>query len=190
MPQLVEPVAGCSWFPIEKDTEIRLLQIRPEKRSSEQIKCLMTVHRRESTPLYEAISYTWGDAVSLETIQCDGRNLIVRATCANALRALRRRKAASSASSGRPRYIWIDAICINQQDVAERNAQVALMGSIFRSAQRTVVYLGEVDKHSKWMQKYVFDKDENVSRYKSLDQRANHWKGFFDRPWFTRTWYA
>lgn len=39
--------------------------------------------------------------------------------------------------------IWIDAICINQSDGAEKSAQVNMMGDIFRAAERVVVWLGK-----------------------------------------------
>ena len=39
--------------------------------------------------------------------------------------------------------LWVDAICINQQDDNERNQQVALMGQIYSVAQHTVIYLGQ-----------------------------------------------
>jgi hypothetical protein len=41
------------------------------------------------------------------------------------------------------RCIWIDALCINQVDIPERNAQVLLMGDIYNKAQRVVAWLGE-----------------------------------------------
>lgn len=38
--------------------------------------------------------------------------------------------------------LWIDAICINQEDVAERGWQVALMGRIYQNAQNVHAWLG------------------------------------------------
>ena len=46
-------------------------------------------------------------------------------------------------------FIWIDALCINQEDGDERNAQVNLMGLIYRSAETVVVWLGPKNEHSK-----------------------------------------
>jgi hypothetical protein len=43
----------------------------------------------------------------------------------------------------RPRILWIDAVCINQECVAERNAQVKLMPQIYSGAQRVLIWLGE-----------------------------------------------
>lgn len=44
-----------------------------------------------------------------------------------------------------PEYIWIDAICINQEDLEERSIQVARMYSIYDNAQSVLIWLGEHD---------------------------------------------
>ena len=49
--------------------------------------------------------------------------------------------------------LWVDAICINQNDVEEKTKQVAMMGRIFMQASRTVIYLGKADRHSVAMAK-------------------------------------
>ena len=61
-------------------------------------------------------------------------SLEVTASCHEALLALRQ--------AGIREPIWIDAICIDQQNVLERNAQVSRMGSIFHSATDTIIYPG------------------------------------------------
>jgi hypothetical protein len=44
----------------------------------------------------------------------------------------------------KPRILWIDAICINQDDNDERGEQVARMGAIYGQATTVVLWLGEV----------------------------------------------
>jgi hypothetical protein len=44
--------------------------------------------------------------------------------------------------------LWADAICINQNDVEERNQQVSIMGSINAAAAYTIIYLGKSDEGS------------------------------------------
>ncbi|KAK5458508.1 hypothetical protein LTS15_004590 [Exophiala xenobiotica] len=77
------------------------------------------IHRR---PPYVAISYTWGSAAAGDTreIRVNGR-------------AFRR---------GEARFLWIDALCIDQQNLEERNWHVQRMARIYDSAQKTVVWLG------------------------------------------------
>jgi hypothetical protein len=44
-------------------------------------------------------------------------------------------------------WIWIHAICIDQESLAENSTQVGAMGAIFRSARRVLVWLGETSEH-------------------------------------------
>lgn len=91
-------------------------------------------------PKYEALSYTWCTPLHPETAyiatagSSSSSTLLVRKSLASALRHLR--------YPDRPRTMWIDAICINQSDVNERNEQVVRMAKIYRLAQRVVVWLG------------------------------------------------
>lgn len=103
----------------------------------------------EYQPQYEALSYTWGDADLSEFGQVeDGQSnrepsatLPLRPNLASALRYLR--------YADRTRVLWIDAICINQEDIEERNEQVKRMTNIYANAQRVIVWLGEEADDSK-----------------------------------------
>ncbi|KAF2686590.1 hypothetical protein K458DRAFT_280689, partial [Lentithecium fluviatile CBS 122367] len=44
-----------------------------------------------------------------------------------------------------PRILWIDALCINQRDMAEKERQVRMMGQLYKNAERVHVWLGTVD---------------------------------------------
>ncbi|KAK3994348.1 heterokaryon incompatibility protein-domain-containing protein [Cladorrhinum sp. PSN332] len=89
---------------------------------------------------YEALSYTWGDEFEPETatvgdgISSTRFQFQISKRLAEALRHLRR--------SDTPRNLWVDAICINQSDVEERNGQVRRMGDIFTQARRVVAWIG------------------------------------------------
>lgn len=69
-------------------------------------------------------------------IKCDGVTMIVGGELFRALRRLR-------PLYGPPLRIWVDALCINQQDITERNEHVKIMGKIYAGALRTRVWLGE-----------------------------------------------
>ncbi len=88
---------------------------------------------------YTALSYAWGDpsVPGGADVLVAGGALPVTANLAAALRQLR----GTEFSPARSLW-WIDALCINQADVAERNAQVALMRRIYASATRVQVWLG------------------------------------------------
>jgi hypothetical protein len=70
-------------------------------------------------------------------VYCNGEATAIRLELARALRRLR--------FPNSTRILWIDAICINQDDKEERSYQVPLMGSIYSLARRVVVWLGPGD---------------------------------------------
>ncbi|KAJ1329649.1 HET domain-containing protein [Microdochium nivale] len=82
---------------------------------------------------YEVVSYVWESPDLCKTITIDGRELGVARNANEMLSSLRR---------GEHGYLWIDAICINQRDVAERNHQVQQMSRIYALANKVIVYLG------------------------------------------------
>lgn len=95
---------------------------------------------------YAALSYTWGGN---DTPNCDivinGNRVSVRSNLEAALRCLRERKIIQSGL-----LIWIDALCINQADIQERNHEVKRMRTIYKTACEVVVWLGnEGDNSSK-----------------------------------------
>ncbi|KAK0640611.1 heterokaryon incompatibility protein-domain-containing protein [Cercophora newfieldiana] len=94
---------------------------------------------------YEAVSYVWGDPRNRHDLIIDDTILSVTANLHGALTAFRHRPlpADSGGAVRRPvRRIWADALCINQENVPERTAQVELMGPIFTSARRVLAWLG------------------------------------------------
>jgi hypothetical protein len=110
----------------------RLLELHPGQ-DSEQVRCtLRESHLLNNVP-YETISYRWDDAQT--TIVCNGRALSIRRSLAGGLRALRYRD--------KPRLLWADAICIHQDDDAEKGNQVQLMRRIYSQAQGVLIWLGE-----------------------------------------------
>ncbi|KAK2004366.1 heterokaryon incompatibility protein [Colletotrichum falcatum] len=97
---------------------------------------------------YEAISYTWADE-SGDSTRCRPMFIgpfwdIVPITrnCENALRSVR------VPGSGPPRRVWIDSLCINQDDQEERSAQVALMPRVYAGATGVLIYLGTASEDS------------------------------------------
>ena len=68
--------------------------------------------------VYDALLYTWGDKSNSETIVVNGLGF---QTHQNLARALRRLRTVGSV------LVWADGVCINQDDVSEKNAQVPMM---------------------------------------------------------------
>lgn len=83
---------------------------------------------------YCALSYTWGDPTDQKWIRINDKEFHVQPNLLLALDAVRAIDA--------EQLIWIDAICINQREVPERNHQVSLMGQIFGNAKRVLGWVG------------------------------------------------
>lgn len=116
-------------------TSFRLLRVLPSIKSHATIQCeLVTTSITQSAKKYVTGSYVWGSSESCSYITVNGVKIQVRENLADFLRGCRGR--ATSVS------IWIDAICINQSDLAERGSQVRLMSHIYTNATATYCWLG------------------------------------------------
>ncbi|KAH3982686.1 hypothetical protein HBI26_021110 [Parastagonospora nodorum] len=111
--------------------EIRLIVVAPGE-TTDDLQCDIIHVNLEDNPDYEAVSYTWasddGDASLTQRINC-GRNayLPITANCEAAIRQLRK--------CVFKRRLWIDAICIHQTNIKERNHQVGLMDLVYSLAR-------------------------------------------------------
>lgn len=83
---------------------------------------------------YEAVSHSWGDHRISGILHCNNKIIALRESQYAMLKHLR--------SKSERRCVWLDTICINQDDIAERAAQVGKMFTIFKHAQRVLVWLG------------------------------------------------
>lgn len=93
------------------------------------------------TTSYEALSYEWGDPSGpRHNIILNGQPFEVRENIFQALFHLR--------SIGVTEPLWVDAICINQEDLQERGNQVRMMDSIYKLASRVRVWVGCATKGS------------------------------------------
>jgi hypothetical protein len=119
----------------DPSTQIRLLEVDEAASSTSPLGCRLTSWNADNAPPYFAISYTWGPERPVESILVNGDFMTLRKNCADVLRQLLHFKAA--------KYYWIDAICIAQNVVNEKNHQVAIMGSTFQRAQHVLLCIGD-----------------------------------------------
>lgn len=84
---------------------------------------------------YEALTYTWGDPADIRTIYVSGQAFEVTSNLYDALKRIR--------DENKIRVLWIDAICINQEHIAEKNRQIQKMRKIYESATCVLMWLGE-----------------------------------------------
>jgi hypothetical protein len=188
----------------------------------------------ENPPSYDALSYTWGNPFSIfrskedaakadilyatkVPIICNGMVLHVGRNLYDALLQLRMTRRSKLAlnffhSTLEPRpavqqLVWIDAVCINQEDLLERNSQVQIMDQIYRNAETVHIWLGPHDDFSlpavividvlarapsDSINKLELSSDLESSQYEGLGIKQispEYWRCLFallERRWFRR----
>jgi hypothetical protein len=96
----------------------------------------------EALELYEALSYAWGEPKLSHKIICNSKQICVTQSLFEALQQLRRPRL--------ERTLWIDAICINQSDEAEKQEQIRFMRDIYFCAIGVTIWLGPADNLTMW----------------------------------------
>jgi hypothetical protein len=86
-----------------------------------------------------ALSYTWGDPTITETILVNDEASKVTTNLAAFLTTLSRVRAKQGWSLDDPLRFWVDALCINQADIPERNEKVLRMAGIYKTATRILI---------------------------------------------------
>ncbi|KAI9667884.1 MAG: hypothetical protein M1821_000703 [Bathelium mastoideum] len=169
---------------------IRILELAPAQRFDALIKfslrevCLETVHL--SNNRFDALSYVWGSAKRDVLTYCDGGVILITLNCEVALRRLRRKH--------RNRRLWIDAICIDQQNDKERNDQVPLMRDVYSRARTTIVWLGEAPLPVwqmlivRYLHPIIFDLINGVEVRKPERMRLDMKRYLHSNSWVARGW--
>ena len=202
-------MASFSYTPLVPPNNIRL--IRALRGSGDILECTLHQVNLASEPIYEALSYTWGDNKRTKTIFIDAEEFPVTENLYQALQML------CSQSSSSPQSFWIDAICIDQSNTPERNAQVDIMGKIYKSAQHVVIWLGTATESDALGFKSMFELYTYMQSEARLKMWSQHpvqeraaalesfcgthgtqwspngdaWKALgsvLERPWFKRIW--
>ncbi|KAK5135496.1 hypothetical protein LTR08_005131 [Meristemomyces frigidus] len=158
---------------------LRILQIFPARRGNPTISCKLPValgtpkdvkaavqpeHAKASAPAdftgtkeqfqpfllpngYEALPWCWGgigsddQSITILDENDDAKHWKVYNHLYDALLALRHVETS--------RFLWIDAVCIDQSNIPERNQQVSKMSEIYGDAQNVCVWLGTASLESR-----------------------------------------
>ncbi len=169
--------------------EIRLLTILSA--DEESAVCELRVYPLAQAPLYNAVSYCWGDEIDMTTITCNGANLRIRKTLFEAFPYF----SLHGPEPSRP--LWVDAICLNQENDDEKALQVPLMGDFYKSAARCIVWLGVGDLRTDaaivWIRFFLYGWNHQLDSRAALKQAKlqPYWdsvRRFLMLPWFRRLW--
>ncbi|KAH4938344.1 hypothetical protein HBH74_056200 [Parastagonospora nodorum] len=173
-------------------SEIRILTVLPGS-TKDPVSCTLESASLDSLPVYEALSYTWGNNDTKNPIQIDGKRFIAFGNAQDALVELR--------DAISPRRIWIDAICINQEDLEEKQHQILLMKAVYEKASRVVIWFprprGNADLAVDLLNELNEQHDAGTHTVQSMQgihrtrMRSSEWtalRDFLHHPWWRRVW--
>ncbi|KAH8652696.1 heterokaryon incompatibility protein-domain-containing protein, partial [Tricladium varicosporioides] len=154
---------------------------------------------------YAALSYTWGNTTKPCDIIVNGSNMTVTKNGYLALQDLRYQE--------KDRVLWVDALCIDQNNKTEQGQQVQQMGSIYSGATRVLIWLGEATYDTDYVMYYIKQLEEEGLKHTfngqeiSEKQWVNIWsalvcdlrpdqrdllveglQSLLRRSWFKRVW--
>jgi hypothetical protein len=136
-------IRRIKYRPLQGPKEIRLVTLHPA-RLVDPVRISIDYYHLDrptrGSASFEALSYVWGDPTIVTPAYWNGNAIDITENLFRCLQRLRYTKS--------DRRLWIDALCINQEDMAERGQQVALMRSIYSSASNVLAWIGEEDKNT------------------------------------------
>ncbi|KAH6972338.1 heterokaryon incompatibility protein-domain-containing protein [Ilyonectria sp. MPI-CAGE-AT-0026] len=167
------------YAPLKRSFEIRLLAIHPGKEDS-PVECSLHHQKLRGGRGYEAVSYVWGDSNNMLEIVCNEKPRSVRKNLYDALTQLRR--------PDKERFVWVDMLCVDQDNNAEKTQQVRIMGEIYSNARRVLIWLGNEPRTEKSLNLLV---ETFKNRDKMPVREDPDWDTvlhLFSNQWFRRVW--
>lgn len=147
-----------------KAGQIRVARLLPNSDESAIPEVELETVSLEDQPIFEALSYVWGDKTDpTKQILLCGQDFTIRQNLDAILRQFRTDAAGQSVS------IWIDAVCINQGDIYEKNQQIPLMGRIYSQASNVRIWLGTSTPRTELAFRHL-DYAMKIETYQMLDK--------------------
>lgn len=203
------------------DQQIRLVHLPSQSGFSKKtIEISISTYQLANAPKYHALSYTWGPALgelsadclnddgienvpqqhAEPTIRCNGHEVQVSQSLLESLEFISLRYTGI--------MLWIDALCIDQNNAAEKSQQIGLMGEIYHNADLVLVWLGAKTKSTSCLEQQYRtwcssrreerrrsfyddgDRDYNTSKTANQEQTIAVEVGhdLAQRNWFRRKW--
>lgn len=150
-------VQGFQYRPLRPDKqEIRLIHLlslitdRSNLVSDHQtlVSCRLEHASLADRPYYTALSYTWGDPSATHEIILNGQHVRVTVNLEYVLRHFITELQSHGGGGQNTMILWVDALCIDQHNEAERNQQVSQMNEIFETARETILWIGPASEDS------------------------------------------
>ncbi|KAF2749513.1 HET-domain-containing protein [Sporormia fimetaria CBS 119925] len=171
---------------------IRLLNLMPSGAPDSEVHCELITPKfgQKELQKYEALSWCWGTGGwnAAINIRSRGRHYAKKVS-PNLLAALKALRFAD-----RDRYLWVDAICINQDNLEEKNHQVEMMSEIYGNAEQVCVWLGQENKSSRRAIRFIKEDVLKLQDFDTLcdsESKSKNWRALLElmqRPWFSRRW--
>ncbi|OCK78570.1 HET-domain-containing protein, partial [Lepidopterella palustris CBS 459.81] len=173
------------YSPLARPGSIRLLRLMAHTDENARIECQLFDYPLqelgEGTHLYEALSYVWGDPENLRSIFINQHDFPITKNLYSALLYLRDRFI--------DRIIWVDALCIHQNDNEEKGQQILFMAEIYSKASRVIVWLGEAEKDSDRALEQIHLAADDTSTKPLVDElNKQAIRTLLQRSWFKRIW--
>jgi hypothetical protein len=167
---------GNEYSYIELDfasSRTRLLNLLPSSNRDAKLQCTLDLYNLSTGNVkYEALSYTWGDQSGTHELWIEDKVMKISQNLHVALGYLRDVTVL--------RTLWVDAVCINQKSFSEKNHQIRQMSSIYSSAAKVLIWVGESDSEINEAMEFLQDSRENRDRRQKPMAGI---KKIFARPW-------
>ncbi|KAK5171162.1 uncharacterized protein LTR77_004306 [Saxophila tyrrhenica] len=129
----VEVPLGSLYHPIEAGKAFRILLLQPATQLEDTLICDLLPTRLDGDAEYEALSYVWGEASPPGPVLLNGHEKSITPNLESALRYLR--------YTENVRSLWVDALCIDQDNLEERSKHVQHMSEIYKRCTRDILCL-------------------------------------------------
>ncbi|KAH7082968.1 heterokaryon incompatibility protein-domain-containing protein [Paraphoma chrysanthemicola] len=172
--------------PLKNDISgIRLLEILSGP-SYEPIRCRLSQHDLDDLPSYIALSYTWEQGQQ-KSIVCDEMCLDIGDNLWQFLLEYRKKRVIQENEAREQKsdtsFLWIDAICIDQSNLMERNQQVAQMRMVYTKAHSVIVWLGLACEHEELA--FLLTRHPDLLEHSKFQASL---LSLLRKPYFTRVW--
>jgi len=167
---------------------IWLIILDPSTHLDSPLHCTLLItslsrYMKDLVDKFTALPYLWGRPQRTHPMIIDGKTFHITASLDSALRRLR--------DPVRKRQIWADAICNNQNDIEERNQEVGQMGSVYATAEHTVIYLGEGSPETYFLLNRLQStcgSAYELAAFCSMAETIKFSKLLLNRPWLKSVW--